>query len=130
MPSLPLFTKCVPFADTDMAGVVHFSRILCYVEEAEHAAMLHMGVKPIDRNGGYPKVRVECDYTSPLRLGDSVEVQMSLSAVGSRSLTWSFVIRVDGTNCATGKMVTVYTSRKGGSVELGAEDRAALSAYL
>ena len=29
--------RMVEFADTDMAGIVHFSRYFRYVEEAEHA---------------------------------------------------------------------------------------------
>lgn len=113
MPEIPAFTKKVPFADTDMAGIVHFSRILGYVEEAEHAAMSRLGAPVIDSDGGFPKVHVDCDYKRPLKFNDSVSIELGLIRVGSSSLTWKFSIKVGNRLAAEGSMVTVYVSSDG-----------------
>lgn len=110
MKTLPTFTKSVPFVDTDMAGIVHFSKVLCYVEEAEHAAMSAIGVAAISDIGGFPKVRIECDYKSPLKFQDSLSVDLSLVKVGNRSLNWKFRVSANQRIAAEGSIVTVFTS--------------------
>lgn len=110
MKTLPTFTKSVPFVDTDMAGIVHFSKVLCYVEEAEHAAMKAIGVAAISDTGGFPKVRIECDYKSPLKFQDSLSVDLSLVKVGNRSLNWKFRVSANQRIAAEGSIVTVFTS--------------------
>ncbi len=55
-----------------MAGVVHFTNLLTYVEEAEHAALISVGIKPISNEGGFPKVKVEtCSVFIDTTAGDS-----------------------------------------------------------
>ena len=57
-----LYKHCIPFQDTDMAGVVHYTKILGYAELAEHAYLADLGIEVISNKGGLPKVHVECDY--------------------------------------------------------------------
>lgn len=112
------YTCAVAFSDTDMAGVVHFASILRYVENAEHAALAELGVPVISKEGGFPKVHVECDYKSPLKFGDEVSVQMVLDEVSNRSLKWTFSVRVEEKVAATGKLVTAMVNAKGESSEI------------
>ncbi len=103
----------VPFHDTDMAGVVHFTNLLRYVEMAEHAAMESVSVPPMSQNGGFPKVHVECDYSAPVRFRDQVEVEMSLERISKGSLSWAFKLCVRGQKVAQGKIVTAHVTAQG-----------------
>ena len=123
----PKYTRRVQFADTDLAGIVHFSKILCYVEEAEHYVMQELSVPAADKSGGFPKVHVDCDYRSPLRFGENAEIQMQLDKVGERSLTWKFTVRVAELISAEGSLVTVYVNKLGKSEVIPAPYRASLT---
>jgi acyl-CoA thioesterase FadM len=67
----------VEYADTDMSGIVHFSRFLVFLENAEHAFLQAVGpgVQWRDAEGrelGWPRVAVSCEYLSPARFGDEL----------------------------------------------------------
>ncbi len=127
MKEFPIYKRRVQFADTDLAGIVHFSKILCYVEEAEHFVMQELSVPPVAKLGGFPKVHVDCDYRSPLRFGDDVEIQIQLENIGARSLTWNFTVRVADLISAEGSMVTVYVTSMGKSEVIPSVYKDALS---
>ncbi|MGJ8655348.1 MAG: acyl-CoA thioesterase [Akkermansiaceae bacterium] len=116
-----LYHHCVPFQDTDMAGVVHYSRILGYVELAEHVFLRELGIPPISKNGGLPKVHVECDYMRPLRFGDELGVELFLLKCSARSIQWGFEISVHGEISAKGKLITAYVDSAGRAGEMPAE---------
>ena len=105
----------IPFQDTDMAGVVHYTSVLSYVELAEHVFLGELGIEVISESGGLPKVHVDCDYLSPLRFGDLVNVCLTLSKCSQRSLHWRFEIKVSNTCCAKGAMTTAYVNAQGDS---------------
>lgn len=116
MRKFPAYLRKVQFVDTDMAGIVHFSTILRYVEEAEHFAMANAGVPPIDRKSGFPKVHMSCDYRSSLKFGDEAQIELTLQELGNRALTWSFAVCVGKRLAAEGTMVTAYVEMKGGAL--------------
>ena len=121
MPSF-LYTRSIPFHETDAAGIVHFSRMLCLVEEAEHAALASLGIPVFSEAGGWPRVKLDVDYQSPLRLGDVAEITVSVQRVGRSSVSWQFVITC-GSNpvrsVAKGSMVTVFVGPEGKPQDLG-----------
>ncbi len=112
-----VYHRRVHFADTDAAGVVHFSRLLCYAEEAEHELLEGLGI-PLLADGGWPRVHVDCSYNSPARMGDRVEVSLAVEKLGKTSVTWVFSMTVDSRNIATGSMRTVRVDGGGSPVEL------------
>ena len=68
----------VEFAETDMAGILHFSNYLRYMEEVEHAFFRSLGlsVQPCAKSGilGWARGKVSCTYRKPLHFeGDSSE---------------------------------------------------------
>ena len=116
-----LYQRRVAFADTDAAGVVHFSRLLCYVEEAEHTLLAElqiplMGVE--GEGGGWPRVHVDCDYFAPLRPADDVEVILMLEKVGSSSVSWNFNMMRGGQDVAKGSVKAVRVNADGKPVEI------------
>ncbi|MCW5552925.1 MAG: acyl-CoA thioesterase [Verrucomicrobiae bacterium] len=90
-------TRRVEFAETDMAGIVHYSNFFRYMEVAEHAFFRSLGfsvvTRQVDPPVGWPRVHAECDYSEPLRFEDEVEVHMLVSRKRSKSLTYLFRFR-------------------------------------
>ncbi len=97
----------VAFADTDASGRVHFTAILRYVEDAEHAYLAEKGITVISANGGWPRVHVQCDYRAPLAFGDEVTTIVRITKVGSRSVEYAFIVSKNDQLCAEGTMVIV-----------------------
>ena len=78
MPSEFSVTRKVEFAETDMAGIMHFSNFFRYMEVAEHAFFRSLGFSIVtEKSGhdvGWPRVHASCDYMRPLRFEDDVEI--------------------------------------------------------
>ena len=120
-----LYQRRVAFADTDAAGRVHFSRLLCYVEEAEHTLLAELKI-PLMDGGGWPRVHVDCNYFAPLGPGDQVEVILIPEKVGGSSINWSFNILRDGQDVAKGSIKTVRVNSEGKPTELLSDWRESL----
>ena len=76
----------VEFAETDMAGIVHYSNFFRYMETAEHGFFRSLGLSVVmdqfDPPVGWPRVHAECDYVFPLRFEDEVEIHMLVREKG------------------------------------------------
>jgi len=107
-----IYQRRVSFADTDAAGLVHFARLLCYVEEAEHSLLDQLGI-PILTDGGWPRVNISCSYLAPVRLGDLVEVVISPEEVGNTSVLWCFLMSSNGKALAKGEVRAVRVDAEG-----------------
>ena len=112
------YTRRVPFADTDAAGVVHFSRILCYVEEAEHAYLLALGLDVASEREGWPIVKVDVDYRRPLVFNEEVDISIEPFSCGKTSVSWSFAVFCDGAMVAEGIITTVRVDGSGKAQEI------------
>ncbi|WP_033367097.1 acyl-CoA thioesterase [Rubritalea marina] len=130
MRSFPEYRRVASFADTDMAGVVHFTNILKYVEEAEHAGFRILGFEVLSSEFGFPRVKVGCDYLKPVRFGDDLVVQLSVVEVGERKVSWEFEVLAGEHLAAKGQMVTVCVSRAGKAQKMPAEYMRALAAMI
>jgi len=104
-------TRRVEFAETDMAGIVHFTNFFRYMEETEHAFLRSLGLSVVmhDEQGelGWPRVAVACDYRLPIRYEDVIEIELRVAALGERSVTYHFVIQRQGRTVADGRMTAV-----------------------
>jgi len=82
----------VEFSETDAAGIVHFSNFFRYMESVEHAFFRSLGHSVMLRDHqpplGFPRVHAECDYRSPLRFEDVVEVQLLVQEKKPKALTY------------------------------------------
>jgi len=124
-----LYQRRVAFADTDAAGRVHFSRLLCYVEEAEHALLRELNI-PLMGDGGWPRAQIHCDYFAGLGPEDEIEVILIPDEVGRSSIHWSFNILLAGKDVAKGEMKTVRVDRDGKPTAILPEWREALEGVL
>lgn len=118
----------VAFGDTDASGWMHFPNVLKYVEQAEHAFLRSRGIVVFDRaEGGWPRVKISCDYKRPFLTGDRFEVQLAISRIGGSSVTWDFeVLNASGEIAAFGSMTNVRVDHTGSPKPISEEERAAL----
>jgi len=103
-------SRRVQFRDTDAAGIVHFSVFFTYMEQAEHEFLLSVGLGVISEQDGqkisFPRVHAECDYRSPIRFEELVDIEMVVQQIGSRSVTYQFKFTCEGRDVADG-VITV-----------------------
>jgi acyl-CoA thioesterase FadM len=149
----------VEFAETDMAGIAHFSSFIIYMEQAEHALLRSLGTSvfgapasldaalgetqperrpariagslssagtpsptgnPLsfpsshrvaaDRNVSvltWPRVHCECDYLAPARFEDELDIFVTVSRLGTKSVSYLHRMFLGGHEIATGKIVAV-----------------------
>jgi YbgC/YbaW family acyl-CoA thioester hydrolase len=101
----------IEFADTDMAGIVHFTRFFVFMESAEHEFLRSLGTSvATEWNGnkiGWPRLAASCEYLSPLRFEDEVDIHLRVSRKGNKSLTYQFHFTHQGTDIARGEVTTV-----------------------
>jgi YbgC/YbaW family acyl-CoA thioester hydrolase len=113
-------TRRVEFAETDMAGIMHFSNFFRFMETAEGAFFRSLGYSvALSRNGlgaGLPRVHAECDYMAPLRFEDEVLVHLLVEKKGTRSLTYQFrFYHLNGNTrhpVARGRLTAVCVARR------------------
>jgi len=86
----------VRFADIDHAGIVYYPRFFHYFHLAfEELFRDRMGprayVELLDHHRtGFPAVRAEADYQAPLRFGDTAEIEVSVTRVGTSSIGFRY----------------------------------------
>ena len=101
----------VEFADTDMGGIMHFSRFFVFMETAEHLFMEAIGASvtmEIDgKKIGWPRVSASCEYTIPARFGEVLEIHVRVRRKGRSSMSYEFAFKRDGDELATGSMTSV-----------------------
>ncbi|QDU88293.1 1,4-dihydroxy-2-naphthoyl-CoA hydrolase [Pirellulimonas nuda] len=101
----------VEFADTDMAGIAHFSAFFRYMEAAEHALFRSLGLSIYDRRQGrhlsFPRVSAACDYQSPARCEEELDFCVTIAKLGRTSIGYRFRITRDGAPVAEGRMTSV-----------------------
>jgi acyl-CoA thioester hydrolase len=103
------YKRRVEFAETDLAGIVHFSVIFRYMEEAEHAMWRQAGLSIADRatDFSWPRVSAACEFRNPLFFEDEFEVWVRLAAARTRALDYEFTIVRGETVIAVGTMTSV-----------------------
>lgn len=107
------YRRRVQFAETDLAGIAHFSCFFRYMEEAEHALWRAAGLT-IARAGetvGWPRLAATFDFKAPLRFEDEFEVAVRLAQVTKRSLRYEFTIRKDALLIGVGTITTALVSK-------------------
>ena len=100
------YLRRVQFAETDLAGIVHFSWYFRYMEEAEHALWRAAGLSVAADGLHWPRVAAHCEYKSPLRFEDEIEVTVR-AGFGRRRMDYQFIISRGGVTACTGTMASV-----------------------
>lgn len=111
MPDEFVISRRVQFAETDMAGVLHFANFYRLMEEVEHAFWRSVGLSVMTEDGGreigWPRVATSCEYFAPAHFEEELELALKVANVGDRSVTYEVEFRSGGRHIATGRMTVV-----------------------
>ena len=112
-------TRRVAFAETDLAGVLHFANYFRYMEEIEHAFWRSLGMSVIvrdsERSISWPRVAVHCSYRAPAHFEDELELVLELTKIGRRSLEIAVDFWRGSERLAEGRYTTVCCEMSGGT---------------
>jgi len=90
-----LHETTVEFCHTDAAGIAHFSSLLQFAEQAEHAFLRSLGLSVYSRSPEsrtWPRVKVSAEFFSPAHFEDVLKVELSLKRIGETSVTYMSTI--------------------------------------
>ncbi|MFT5051047.1 MAG: acyl-CoA thioester hydrolase [Chlamydiales bacterium] len=116
-------TRLMEFAETDMAGIVHFANFFRFMEETEHAFFRSLGLTVHGHEGesvfGWVRVRATCDYTYPARYQDQVEIHLRVLEMGSKSMRYQCTFQAvddagtpSGPQIARGELTIVHVRKE------------------
>ncbi|HEX6961422.1 MAG TPA: thioesterase family protein [Lacipirellula sp.] len=104
-------SRLVEFHDTDMAGIMHFASFFVYMESAEHELLRSLGLsvhsRLEDEHISFPRVSASCDYVSPARCEEVLDIAVTVTRIGAKSVTYEFHFTRAGEEIATGRMTAV-----------------------
>jgi len=116
----------VSFAETDMAGIIHFGSYFLYMEETEHEFLRGIGLSvhlPITEGPnaggriGFPRIATRCEFRRPLRFEELVDIELRVARIGNSSITYQHLFTKDGAEIARGEITAASVQMVGGSVE-------------
>ena len=132
MSSVFTFQRRIEFCETDAAGIAHFSSLIIYMEQAEHALLRSVGLSvaashlsasqsSVAKTGqavaySWPRVKVDCDFCLPGRFEDVISIETTVGVLGKKSITYQHHLSIGSTTIATGKMTSVCCVREAGSL--------------
>jgi YbgC/YbaW family acyl-CoA thioester hydrolase len=105
----------IEFAETDVAGIVHFSNYFRFMEETEHQFLRSLGLTAhgqVDgRNISWPRMRAECSYKAPLCYEEVVDIHLRVREKTKRTITYDFEFaKPEGLVVAQGTVTVICAS--------------------
>ena len=118
----------VEFAETDMAGIMHFSNFYRWMETVEHEFFRSLGISihmQIDgQHVGWPRLETSCKFKRPLKFEDEATVHLIIEEITTKTITYCFKIEKEENgetlHIARGKMTTVCVAFESGTGKLTA----------
>jgi len=115
--SMPFVSeRRIDFPMVDLAKIVYYPRFWdlahrFYEESWEYSCGRHYNEILTLEGIGFPLVHSEAQFHHPLSYGDAVLCKISVTEIGSSSITWKYEFRnQDGIVCWTARQVTVCVS--------------------
>ena len=108
-----IYKRRVEFAETDAAGMVHFSMFFRYMEEAEHALWRTAGLN-IWESGedlSWPRISAQFDFKAPLKFQDEFEVHTEIGNVSRSTIQWSHTVKRGETIIGSGSVTAVCVKK-------------------
>jgi len=95
------YKRRVEFCETDAAGIVHFSALLQYAEQAEHALLRKLGSSVLvvihadgepARTISWPRVKIATEFHGSAKFEDELDIAIYVSRLGNKSVTYAYRI--------------------------------------
>lgn len=103
------YHRRVEFADTDLAGIAHFTALFRYLEEAEHDFLRSIGLSVHLHRGGetlsWPRKHVEATFHHPARFEETLRVFVAIGAMSRKTVTYLFQVYGSSGDTAPGPLV-------------------------
>jgi len=110
----------VHFHETDMAGVMYFANYFRLMEEVEQAFFRSLGFAvALDLSGtrtGFPRVNVQCEYFEPARFDEELSLELHVTRLGAKSMTYEVDFVRAGKRIARGRITGVCCIADGGGI--------------
>ena len=108
-----IYKRRVEFAETDAAGMVHFSVFFRYMEEAEHAVWRAAGLNiwATGENLSWPRISAKFDFKSPLKFQDEFEVHTEMGTVTRRTIQWNHTLKRGDVVLGSGSITVVCVKK-------------------
>lgn len=122
----------IRFAHCDPAGIVFFPQYLVLTNAlVEDWFTDGLGIDYADvignRRVGLPIVKLDCEFSRPSRMGETISLALSLIHIGSRSIRIRITGRgSDGVRFAATQVLVTTSLEAGASIEIPNDIRAAL----
>lgn len=105
------------FAETDLAGIAHFSNFFRWMEETEHAFYRSLGLSVHTENApGWPRLKASAEYRLPLRFEEEMEVELLVAEMRGKAIRYTLRFwknpdePAERRLAATGELVVVAAS--------------------
>jgi len=109
-------TILVRFGDLDAAGIAYYPRLVNFLHVAfEDFFAGHVGrtYPQVFKEGlGFPSVKIEIEFLSPVHYGEHVTVGVSVLKVGRSSVHLQYAASVDGRDVFKARQVAVVVDMK------------------
>jgi 4-hydroxybenzoyl-CoA thioesterase len=90
----------VSFGDVDYARIMYYPRLFHFCHAVMEAFFDGVGLNYakllVERKVGFPTVHTEADYRIPMPYGIVLEFDLSVSALGSSSVSFRYIVRAVG----------------------------------
>lgn len=105
----------INFFDCDPAGIIFYSRLFDFCHSAYEQLIDSFELdEDYWDNSVYvvPIIHTECDYYRPIKYGDEIEIQLSVSNLKNSSFELTYSLLLNDEKCAVVKTVHVFVSRE------------------
>ena len=123
----------VRYSDLDAQGHMNHARFFSFMEEARFHYVRALGLwTDVDDFNAVSQILAEatCTYRRPVKLGQTVEVALRTTRIGTKSLEMAYALTVAGEVVATGRTVQVaYDYHTQQSIPVPAAWREAIAAF-
>ena len=118
-----LHETIVEFCHTDAAGIAHFSALMQYSEQAEHAFLRSLGLSVFSHALGavtWPRVKIVAEFLGPAYFEDRLKVELRVKKIGETSVTYTSSIKGPSGSVAICETVCVCCTHSTGAPTAGA----------
>lgn len=111
----------VQFAETDMAGLLHFANYYRIMEEVEHSFWRSVGRSVMTEHDGaeigWPRVKTGCEYFAPAHFEDELDLVLTVANVTDKSVSYEIEFRRGEQRLAIGRTTAVCCTFENGKMK-------------
>lgn len=103
------YVRKTHYYETDQMGIIHHANYIYWMEEARVDFMEQMGFgydRAVSTGIDFALLSISCEYKSMVHFGDTINIQVSISALTASKMTVQYKM----TDSVTGKLRTVGES--------------------